>query len=313
MLFLAWNPDADTHALVRWLQLHGTAVSTDEAGRLLKAYDPTRLNISDYGYLLNRHPLDVWCAGQIIENPNVSWDDLLKRSADVREITSRWLFQTKNRRAQDLRLRIRIEQDAFSRMTPYWRRLGFPFDPLVPSLATAIGSSADRPIALAELMGIILNDGVRLPPVQLRRLRFAHDTPYETIFEPNPQPGEDVMEPSVARALRQVLADVVRNGTASRLAGAFVSVDRKAIVAGGKTGSGDNRLETFGRGGYLRSSRAVSRTGTFLFYIGNRYFGVLTAYVGGDKAGNYVFTSALPVTILKLLAPAISASLNVVD
>jgi hypothetical protein len=33
----------------------------------------------------------------------------------------------------------------------------------VPSYATAIGSSADRPLALAELMGIIVNDGQRRP------------------------------------------------------------------------------------------------------------------------------------------------------
>jgi len=47
-----------------------------------------------------------------------------------------------------------------------------------------------------------------------------------------------------------------------------------------------------------------------VFYIGDRYFGVLTAYVGGDKAGDYVFTSALPVATLKLLAPAIAPTLN---
>src|SRR5207237_1206325 len=127
--------------------------------------------------------------------PGVSWDELLGRSAGVRQVASRWLFKTKNRRAQDLRLRIRFEQDAFARMTPYWQRVGFPFDHLVPSFATAIGSSADRPIALAELIGIILNDGVRLPAVQISKLRFAADTPYETVFAPSPQPGARVMEP----------------------------------------------------------------------------------------------------------------------
>ena len=310
MVFLASNADAGVDSLAKWLQLHDAPVSNDEAGRLLKAYDPSRLNLSDYGYLLNRHPLDVWCAGQVIQNGRITWDELIKRSADPREVASRWLFHKRNRHAQDLRLRVRFEQDAFARMTPYWQRLGFPFDHLVPSLATAIGSSADRPIALAELMGIILNDGVRLPLVRVTRLHFAADTPYETVFEPNQQSGESVMEPAVARALRGVLADVVQNGTAIRLAGAFVGADGKPIVAGGKTGSGDNRFETFGPGGYLKSSRAISRTGTFAFYIGERYFGVMTAYVGGDTAGAYRFTSALPVAALKLLAPAIVASLN---
>ena len=129
--------------------------------RLARAYGSPRLNLADYGYLLSTQPLEVWCAGELARHPELSWDDLLGRSAEARRVSSAWLFKTRNRRAQDLRLRIRIEQDAFARMTPYWQRLGFPFEHLVPSYATAIGSSSDRPAALAELMGIILNDGVK--------------------------------------------------------------------------------------------------------------------------------------------------------
>ena len=307
MLYLAWTPGADAEGLQQWLQTHGAAVSEDEARHLFKAYDPGRLNISDYGYLLRWNPLEVWCAGQLSRNPSLSWDELNRRGAVIREISSRWLFSTKNRRAQDLRLRIRIEEDAFARMTPYWQRLGFPFDHLVPSYATAIGSSADRPVALAELVGIIINGGVRMPVLRMEKLRFAADTPYETVFEPEQRTGEQVMDPSVAQALRGVLAGVVQRGTAARLNNVFVGHDGKPILTGGKTGSGDNRYET------RTWSKAISRTGTFAFYIGDQYFGVMTAYVAGDNAGNYVFTSALPVTALKLLAPDLKQSLGNLD
>ncbi|MGZ8265612.1 MAG: hypothetical protein ACXW2I_15900, partial [Burkholderiales bacterium] len=57
-------------------------------------------------------------------------------------------------------------------------------------------------------------------------------------------------------------------------------------------------------------SRAVSRTATFVFYIGDRYFGVITAYVPGQTAQNYNFTSALPVQILKNLAPELNPYLD---
>jgi len=174
-------------------------------------------------------------------------------------------------------------------------------------LATAIGSSADRPIALAELMGIILNDGVRMPRLTVQRLQFASNTPYETDFEANTPKTERVMDPAVAKALRAVLASVVQNGTATRVRNTFADRRGAPIDIGGKTGSGDNRFKTFSRGGGLRSARAVSRTGTFVFYIGDRYFGVMTAYVSGDKTDQYSFTSALPVAVLKLLAPAIEA------
>jgi hypothetical protein len=106
------------------------------------------------------------------------------------------------------------------------------------------------------------------------------------------------------------MAGVVESGTARRLNGVFRLSDGKLITVGGKTGSGDNRIETFNRWGNVTSSRATNRTAAFAFYIGDRYFGVVTAYVQGREAEHYHFTSALPVTIVKLLAPTIIAKLE---
>jgi hypothetical protein len=51
------------------------------------------------------------------------------------------------------------------------------------------------------------------------------------------------------------------------------------------------------------SSRAINRTATFVFYLGPRHFGTLTAFVPGRAAENFRFTSALPVQVLKGMAP----------
>jgi hypothetical protein len=88
--------------------------------------------------------------------------------------------------------------------------------------------------------------------------------------------------------------------------GAFKLADKTELTIGGKTGTGDNRIEVFGSGGHLIRSKAVSRTATFVFFIGERWFGVITAYVPGATAQNYNFTSALPVQILKNLAPELN-------
>ncbi|MBI2357717.1 MAG: transglycosylase domain-containing protein [Deltaproteobacteria bacterium] len=306
ILFFAWQQGTDEEALAAWLKRWQKTLSRDAVRRLWRAYGNPGLTLSDYGYLLSRHPLEVWCAGELMRDPKVSWNELLGRSVDTRQAASAWLFHKRHRRGQDLRLRIQIEREAFARMAPYWQRLGFPFKRLVPSYATAIGASSDRPAALAELIGIIANDGVLHSTLSLTKLHFARGTPYETVFEPVPGRGEQVMEPAVAAALRTLLADVVEVGTARRMRGAFVQSDGTPLVVGGKTGSGDNRFKTFGRGGHLLSSRALNRTATFVFYIGERYFGVLTAYVPGREANGYQFTSVLPVTVLKVLAPAIS-------
>jgi len=251
----------------------------------------------------------MWCAGELLREPNLSWQELLDRSTEPTQLVSRWLFKTQNRRAQDQRLRIRIEREAFARMAPYWRQLGFPFEHLVPSYAPAIGSGAVRPEALAELIGIIVNDGIRRPARILSRLHFAEGTPYETVFAPT-DVGDRVMNSAVAQALRHALAGVVTAGTARRANGLFIGPDNVPLSVGGKTGSGDNQLLTVSRESRRRSVQTINRTATFVFYIGDRYYGVLMAFVPGHEAQQYRFTSALPVAILKLLAPSVNARLT---
>jgi membrane peptidoglycan carboxypeptidase len=303
ILFFAWRIGADEPALAAWLEKHQVPMAENEITKLFRAYHNPRLTLVDYAYLLSLHPLDLWCASEFRKDPNLSWEKLFAGSGVARRMGSAWLLNDRNRRAQDLRLRIRIEKDAFTRMTPYWQRLGFPFKTMVPSYATAIGSSSDRPVALAELVGILVNDGVRRPATSLTRIHFANATPYETLFERPAEKGQRVLAPEVARTVRKAMADVVEHGTARRLNGVFRLSDGKVITVGGKTGSGDNRFETFNRSGGVLTSRATNRTATFVFYIGDRYFGVITAFVEGREAGSYHFTSALPVTLLKLLAP----------
>lgn len=309
-VFFAWHPGAGPEELSAWLAKRLPALTAEEAGRLTRAVGNPRLTLADYGYLLGRHPLEVWVAGELVRAPALTWEEVLARSEGARRLSSAWLFRTRNRRPQDLRLRIRIERDAFLRMTPYWRRVGFPFERLVPSYATAIGSSSDRPVALAELVGIVLNDGVRRPPRAITRVALAEATPYHTVLQSTPPAGEQVLAVPVARALRGVLADVVDKGTAQRLRGVFAGADAAPVTVGAKTGSGDNRFDTHGRGGGVISSRVVSRTGTVVFFIGDRYYGVLTASVSGKAAASYQFTSALPVSVLKLLAPEINTRLG---
>ena len=56
----------------------------------------------------------------------------------------------------------------------------------MPPLGTAIGASGDRPDALADLIGIVINNGVTQPTVELDRIDIADGTPYQTDFLLNP-------------------------------------------------------------------------------------------------------------------------------
>jgi membrane peptidoglycan carboxypeptidase len=196
--------------------------------------------------------------------------------------------------------------ESFLEIHKQWRKVGYPFNSMVPSLASSIGSSGDRPLALAELVGIILNDGIRLPLVRLDRLKLASDTPYETnLRRVDQESGERALKPEVAFALKQAMRNVVESGTARRVHHTYIRSDGKSYVIGGKTGTGDHRHETYGPGGQLISSRVVNRTATFAFYLGDRYFGVISAHVPGAEAAKFDFTSALAAELLKILSSSL--------
>ena len=283
------------------LQGPGERVLHDQYQR----YAPGKFSLADQGYIVAVHPLELWLVRYLISHPNAKYKDVIKASSEERVAVYRWLFKTIHKNAQDIRIRSLLELEAFLEIHRSWKRLGYPFDTLVPSLATAIGSSADRPAALAELMGIILNNGVRVPVMLIERLHFAAGTPFETIVEHTPDQGENMFSPDLAAVVRDVLIGVVEKGTASRLTHSIVKEDGTWIPIGGKTGTGDHRYVTFSSAGVIKESHAVNRSATFVFFIGDRFFGTLTAFVPGADAANYQFTSALSTQVLKYLLPTL--------
>jgi len=283
-----------------------TTLAAKDTEALFEKYTAQRFSLADRGYLARVHPLELWVMGYLRDHPQATIGEVLAASVEERQDVYRWLFRTRRKSAQNRRIRYLLEIEAFSEILQDWKRVGYPFDSLVPSYATALGSSADRPAALAELMGIIVNDGVRYPTVRINKVHLAEGTPYETVVAHAAPMGEQVLAPEVARAARNALMGVVERGTARRLGTPFLREDGVAIPIGGKTGTGDNRFDVFGHGGALIKSRVVSRTATFVFFIGEHFYGTLTVYVPGQAAGRYKFTSALPVQILKTLAPTLA-------
>ncbi|MGY2137358.1 transglycosylase domain-containing protein [Pseudomonas reactans] len=284
---------------------------TDERlERLYQGYGPGAYDLPDQGYIAKVHPLDLWLLGYLLNHPEATFTDVVKASEFERQEVYSWLFKSRHQSARDSRIRTMLEIEAFLDIHQRWQAVGYPFDHLVPSLATAIGSSGDRPAALAELMGIILNDGVRLPVLRIDSLQFASGTPYETHVINDPNRGKRVLPSEVATALRGALSQVVDAGTAKRVAGSFKLADGTPLAMGGKTGTGDNRLQAMGAGGRMLSSKSINRTATFVFYIGAHHFGTLTAFVPGATAQNFTFTSALPVQVLKGMAPILNPLLQ---
>jgi membrane peptidoglycan carboxypeptidase len=303
-------PDAGPEALREYLQAHLPEGTPFDADALHAKYAPERFTLSDRGALARIHPLELWLVEYLRREPGARFADVLEASSKVRQEVYGWLFAKHDSAAQDIRIRSVREADAFAVIHRQWRKLGFPFESLVPSYATAVGASADRPAALAELVGILANDGVRMPVRRIGSLHFGAGTPFETRLVPTAATAQRVLRPEVAATARGALLGVVQHGTAHRLGSTLQLADGTKLEIGGKTGTGDNRFQVFAPGGQLVSSRTVSRAGTFAFMIGQRYFGTITAYVMGEEAERYRFTSALPVQLLKALKPVLAQHLS---
>lgn len=305
-------PNADEATFIRFIrdQLVENKLTDKQLSSMYERYKPGSYNLQDMGYLASLHPLELWLLDYLQQPGEKSLKDAADKSAEVRREVYGWLMRTKAKNARDSRIRTVLEIDAFSDIHRRWKNMGYPFEHLVPSLATALGSSGDRPAALSELIGIIINDGKRLPTHRFTKADFAVNTPYETIAEQPPPTATQVLHPEVAKMLKETMARVVSEGTAKRLMNSFQQENGTPFVIGGKTGTGDNRIVSSSSFGVKTSSRTLNRTATFVFYLGDNHFGTLTAFVSGRSANAFRFTSALPLQVLKGMVPILQPYIN---
>lgn len=307
-IFRTISPEASLEQFSAFVMSHlpeDRDVSGATLTRMYAQYAPDAMSLADRGYLATIHPLELWLVGYLDSHPGASQTQVMEASVAERQAVYSWLFSTHRKHAQDKRILVLLEGEGFLEIHRQWTKMGYPFGSLVPSYATSLGASADRPAALAEMMGILVNDGVRKPNTRIESMHFATQTPYETHLTFQGHQGEVVLAPEVAQAARSAIRDVVNLGTAKRVRNAFARPDGSVFQVAGKTGTGDQRFDTYGAGGRLLESRVVNRSATFVFNIDERFFGTLIAYVPGAKAAEYGFTSGLPVQLLKVLAPSL--------
>lgn len=304
-------PDAPVAEMEKFIRAECTGC-TDRTDyqKLYDTYAKDKFNLNDRAYLTRIHPLALWLASYRQEKPDSTWAETVEAAADTRIESYKWLLDSKKIAAQNTRILIMLEQEAFTHIHKTWKNLGYGFDRMVPSYASALGSSGDTPAGLAELAGIIQNDGLRRQPIKFQRIVFGENTPYELDMRMQQPAAARVLPEEVARIARREMQGVVEQGTGRRIRGAVRLSDGTVLPVGGKTGTGDNRIHTFARGGAITSSSATSRTGTFVYIIDDRFFGCITAYVDGPEADKYTFTSGLATQVLKVLQPAIQQTLD---
>ncbi|EPN65814.1 hypothetical protein A235_12333, partial [Pseudomonas syringae pv. actinidiae ICMP 19079] len=142
-------PGADQATFNAFVRAHleepkATSTLTDKRlADLYQSYGPGAYNLPDQGYIARVHPLDLWLVGYLLKHPDAQFKDAAAASRFERQEVYGWLFKSRHKGARDSRVRTMMEVEAFLDIEQRWQRVGYPFDHLVPSLATAIGSSGD--------------------------------------------------------------------------------------------------------------------------------------------------------------------------
>lgn len=252
------------------------------------------------------NPVELFVVRHLLTQPEATLGDVMVASEAVRERSKSWFLWPGTEVERQRWIRYGLEEDAFEEIGKAWRAVGFPFERMVPSYASALGASADRPSALAELVGIIQAGGVRRPIVRIEDVRFGEGTPYETHMGLRPvDEVKRVMSAEVAAVLREALAEVAARGTGRHGRWSFQDGEGNRLQVGGKTGTGDNRHNLYNRNGRVVGYRTTNRTATWTFMIGDCLYGTIVAYVPGEGARRHTFMSELSVRVLDELKPAL--------
>jgi membrane peptidoglycan carboxypeptidase len=304
-------PDAPVEKMAEFIAAHCKNCRPEQNFEsLYAAYAPGKFNLNDQGYIARVHPLDLWLTAYRINHPGAKRTEVLAQSRNERIEVYKWLLRSNKYEAQNNRIRIMLEQEAFTHIRQGWQKMGFPFSQMIPSYASALGASGDTPKGLATMAGILQNGGVKKPTIDFRSIEFGANTPYQFRAERQVPAAQRILPQEVADAAVEVMQGVIERGTARRAYQSIKLADGTILPVGGKTGTGDNRDESHTSSGATTSSSVRNRTAAFVFTVGDRFYGSIVAYVPGEQAANFKFTSALPVTVFTKLAPALSPVLN---
>ncbi len=242
--------------------------------------------------LCRRYPSARTMAGDLSAKsiPARRGTQALEASTDVRQQVYSWLFKGNMLQAG------RAHQDPArragqlsGRVLDNWRALGYPFGHLVPSLGTRAGCLR-RPAGCARradghhpqrrCSSCPASRSSRLP---LPRYAVRNDAGAQRRSGARHGPRRGGADPAP-----RMLTGVVDDGTASRLHGAYLTADGSALPVGGKTAPGTTVSTGSRLAAGLSASRAIEpHPRPSIFFLGDRYFGTVTAYVPGPESGAF--------------------------
>jgi hypothetical protein len=133
--FVQPSGDIDEFSEFIKARLPNSTLSPETLFRLYEKYGPEAFSLADTGYIARVHPLELWVVRYKCIHPNADLAEMVEASAKERQDVYKWLFKTRHKGAQIRRIRTILELESFQEIHKEWKKLGYPFDFLVPWLS----------------------------------------------------------------------------------------------------------------------------------------------------------------------------------
>jgi hypothetical protein len=95
VVYLSVKPDASREELGAFLHryLPHEEISDDDLWELYREYDVERFSLEEHGYLAGVHPLELWLVSYLQTHSNVSREEVIAASEEVRQEVYGWLYK----------------------------------------------------------------------------------------------------------------------------------------------------------------------------------------------------------------------------
>ncbi|RAL23791.1 hypothetical protein DL240_06455 [Lujinxingia litoralis] len=233
-------------------------------------------------------PLELAAIAALTQAPDASLSEVMLATREARARQIDWIDAHTSALETRRGITYAMEARVFELLREQWALAGYPFERLTPSLATALGSSGDRPAALARLVAAVRAGGVVPELRMIESARLYEQTPYETWFRAAGGPAQRAFSPEVARAVEALLIRVAERGTGHASEGPW-SVDGERWEVGGKTGTSEHLLHIRDRAGRVIERRPMARSGTWVFFAGPCLIGSVVIFEQGASAAEHHF------------------------
>lgn len=252
-------------------------------------------------------PLELAAIAALVEDPEASLTDVMLATAESRGAARDWIAAQASTLDTRRGVHYAIEEEVFAELQQEWARAGYPFERLTPSLATALGSSGDRPASLARLVAAVREGGLVPVLSHVKLVRLFEGTPYETWLRPAEAQPVRAFGPEVAGAVERLLVRVAERGTGHASQGPW-QTEAGSWEVGGKTGTSDHVLLVRDRSGRIIERRTVARSGAWVFFAGPCVVGTVVMFEQGEDAATHHFHGGDAAELSRAVLRAIEAT-----